>query len=232
MQTKQDAIIRFSATLKAVLDTTKATIELDDSDIMKNCNTSIYNAHKCMRDSFSILDYHRRHKDVNDLVLETKKVMRQVGYLYLQPYGEYFSRWYENQLQKEISKDENFLDELYAIQAMEKKCAYYEDMVREFKEVQKIYIDFSEKLQKNLNTLEPSAFELSKNTSDQSKRKIKLRKKATSICEDLSSTSNDSVSFVPTSLSKSTTKHFVLRFPMVSGGVSRTTSSESLNHSC
>ena len=104
MQTKQDAIIRFSATIKNVLDTTKATIPLDDSDIIKNCNTSIYNTHKCMRDNFSILDYHRRHKDVNDLVLETQKIMRQVGYIYLQPYGEYFRRWYDDQLQKELSK--------------------------------------------------------------------------------------------------------------------------------
>ena len=231
MQTKQDAIIRFSATVKNVLDTTKATIPLDDSDIIKNCNTSIYNAHKCMRDSFPILDYHRRHKDVNDLVLETQKIMRQVGYLYLQPYGDTFRRWHENQFQKEMSKDENFLDELYAIQAMETKCLYYDDMVKEFNEVQKIYIDFSAKLQKNLNTLEPSEFELSKNNSDKGriKRKVQHRRRLSSSCEDLSSKSTDSVQFVPTALSKSTTKHFVLKFPMISGGVSRTTSSESLN---
>lgn len=232
MQTKQDAIISFSATVKNVLDTTKATIALEDSDIIRNCNTSVYIARKHIRDSLSILDYHRRHKEVKELVDEAYKVINSVNFLYLMPYGEYFIRWSDNQFQKDMSKDENFLDELYSIQVMETKCPYYEDMVREFKEVQKIYIDFSEKLQKNLNTLEPSAFELSKNTSDQSKRKIKLRKKLSSSCEDLSSTSNDSVSFVPTSLSKSTTKHFVLRLPMVSGGFSRTTSSESLNHSC
>ena len=234
MQTKQDAIISFSATVKNVLDTTKATITLEDSDIIRNCNTSIFTARKHIRDSLSILDYHRRHKEVKELVDEAYKVINSVNFLYLMPYGEYFIRWFDNQFEKDMEKDENFLDELYSIQAMETKCPYYHNMIDTLKEVQKMFIGFSEKLQKNLNTLEPSEFELSKKkNSDKDdsifRKKIKHRKRLTSSCEDLSSTSTDSIQFVPTSLSKSKTKHFALKLGMISGGVSHTTSSESLN---
>ena len=117
---------------------------------------------------------------------------------------------------------------------METKCPYYHNMIDTLKEVQKMFIGFSEKLQKNLNSLEPSEFELSKkNNSDKEdsifRKKIKHRKRLSSSCEDLSSTSTDSIQFVPTTVSKSTTKHFAVKLGMISGGVSKTNSSESLN---
>lgn len=226
MQTKQDAIISFSATVKNVLDTTKATIALEDSDIIVNCNTSVFTARKHIRDSISILDYHRRHKEVQELVDDAYKVVNAVNFLYLMPYGEYFIRWSEHQFQKEMGNDESFLEELYAIQAMERKCKYYDNMVDTLKEVQKMFIGFSDKLQKNLNTLQPSEFELSKKGIN---KKTKISRQISSSCEDLSSTSSDSFKFVPTVVSKSTTKHIVAKLGIVSAGVSRTTSSESLH---
>ena len=233
MQTKQDVIIRFSATVKNVLDTTKATVPLDDSDIVRNCNTSIYKAREHIRDSLSILDYHRRHKEVEEIVDDAKKIMRQVNFLYLQPYGEHFIRWSEKQLQKELAKDENYLDELFSLQEMEKKYQYYNEMVDTLKEIQKIYIDFSDKLQRNLNILEPSEFEKRRSETDSKKgKKHKIRQGFSSSCEDLSSTlsstSTDSIQFVPTKLSQSKTKYLGLRLGMLYGGTSKTTSSESL----
>lgn len=228
IQTKQDVIISFSATIKNVLDTSKATIPLEDSDIIRNCNNSVFTAREHIRYSLSKLDYHRRHKEVKELVDEACKVINSVNFLYLMPYGEYFRRWSDNQIQKELAQNENFLDDLYAIQTMEKKCRYYKDMVEEFNQVQNIYIDFSEKLQKNLNTLEPSVFELSKKKIDEPK-KNSIDRVISSSCEELSNTSNESTTFVPTSLSKSKTRHLKISFPFVSAGVSRTVSSESLN---
>lgn len=232
MPTKQDVIIAFSATVKNVLDTTKATVPLDDSDIIRNCNTSIYKAREHIRVSLSILDYHRRHKEVSDLVIDAEKVMRQVNFLYLQPYGEHFMRWSEKQLQKELAKDENYLDGLFSLQEMEKKYPYYNQMVETFKEIQQKYIDFSDKLQRNLNILEPSEFEKRKSESDGKKiKKHKIRQRLSSSCEDLrdlSSTSSDSIQFVPTTVSRSTTRHFAVKLGMISGGVSKTNSSESI----
>ncbi len=231
MQTKQDAIISFSATVKDVIDNTKATVALEKSDIIKNCNTSIFDARKLIRDSLSILKYHRRHKEVKELVTEAEKVLFIVNSIYLQPYGDTFRRWFEHQLEKEIAKDENFLDELFTLQEMEKKCMYYEAMYETLQEVQKIYIGFSDLLQKNLNTLEPSEFELSKNktSTPKIKRKIPHRHRLASSCEDLSTTSSDSVQFVPTTVSKSKTNYLGFKFGILTAGTSRTTSSESLN---
>lgn len=233
MQTKQDVIIKFSATVKNVLDTTKATVPLEDTDIIRNCNTSIFNARKCIRDSLSILDYHRRHVEVKELVEESIQVINSVNFLYLMPYGEHFAKWYENRLIKEIHNNPDFFDNIDALQKMEKKYPYYDEMVETFKEIQKKYIQFSDKLQRNLNILEPSEFEKRKSESDSNKvKKHKIRKRLTSSCEDLrdlsSSTSSDSMQFVPTTVSRSTTRHFAVKLGMISAGVSKTNSSESL----
>ena len=160
---------------------------------------------------------------------DAKKIIRQVNFLYLQPYGEHFIRWSEKQLQKELAKDENYLDELFSLQEMEKKYQYYNEMVDTLKEIQKIYIDFSDKLQRNLNILEPSEFEKRRSETDSKKgKKDKVRERLCSSCEDLSSTSTDSIQFVPTKLSQSKTKYLGVRLGMLYGGTSKTTSSESL----
>lgn len=230
MQTKQDAIISFSATVKNVLDTTKATIALEDTDIVCNCNTSVFNARKCIRDSLSILDYHRRHKEVKELVDESYKIINNINILYLMPYGEHFSRWSNHQFKKEMTSDPNLLNDLLILQKIEKKYPFYEDMVATLAEVQKMFIGFSEKLQKNLNTLEPSEFELSKKRIDRPKieNKSNLRRMISSSCDDLSSTSTDSIQLIPTTLSQSKTKYLGIKMGILSAGVSKTTSSESL----
>lgn len=233
---KHDAIIKFSATVKNTLDTMKSTVPLKGTDIIKNCNTSIFLARKCIRDSLNILDYHRRHSDVRELVEESYRVINDVNNIYLMPYGNHYIEWFTHQLKLEQEKNPDFFSDLLCIQKMEKKYPFYNDMVDTFIEVQEIYKKFSDRLQKNLNVLEPSKFEISKEKKEEGVApKLSFKEKLANGCEQVPVIAGNCISSiketaekVPSTLRKSNTKYIAIKLGVVQGGMSRTTSKESV----
>jgi len=140
----EQEINRFCYVLFSQLNTTKATITLNESDIIKNCNTSMFRA--CNLINEQVLLLYSKKISCHFLIQEAKCIIADIKRTLLAPYGEHFSRWFEFNIKKAEKDCPDFYNDLHCIQKLEKDYPFYDDMLVTFKECQKLLFLFHEKI--------------------------------------------------------------------------------------
>lgn len=152
---EMEAIISFCYPVLDMLDTTKATIGLCENDIIKNCNTSMYNICKFIESKLSILPVHI--ESCNGLKAYGELLINDIQRFLLSIYGEHFSRWFDYNIAKAEKEDPNFYDDLNCIQKLEKKYKQYNSMRTEFEKCQELCREFRRRMWSYLNPLKSEA---------------------------------------------------------------------------
>ena len=134
------------------LNTTKATIELCERDIIKNCNTSMFNTCEYITKQLSLVTMvidagSILCKHANTLIVNVKEKL-------LAPYGTHFSSWSECNVAKAGKENPDFYNDLLCIQKLEKGYPFYDKMYVVFKECQELFIEFKNRLELYLKTYE------------------------------------------------------------------------------
>lgn len=132
------------------LNTTKATIELCERDIIKNCNTSMFNTCEYIAKQLSlvtmgVIDDGILSNHANTLIVNVKEKL-------LAPYCTHFSSWSEYNVAKAGKENPDFYNDLLCIQKLEKDYPFYDKMYVAFKECQELFIEFKNRLELYLKT--------------------------------------------------------------------------------
>lgn len=216
--TKHEAIMQFCGAVTDRLDTTKATVRLDKTDLMINCNTSAFKGLETIRNSLTFFHPYRRYKEVNELRDEAINIIKKVR-VYFALYGNHFKEWWHEELEYVKKRDPNFHKDLYCLQKLQREYENFYQMIEEYEKVQGIFRNFSADLQKRLNVLEPSEFETSRQIKIKQGRKKSV---SASYAEGTNSSGEESSSNeAPTMLEKITVKNLKLNFGVISMGLSR-----------
>lgn len=225
---RKDIISEFCYSIKAQLRTTKATVPWDDNDLLQNCNTSIFNTLDLIRNQQKILYPYTSDPVISKLITDIESMIDTQVRPYLAVYGNGYREWIRVNKQRMEDSDPHFYDDVMAVQKLQKKCPFLEDAIKGFHETQVAFRSLDCYLQKQLNSLEPSDFQM-----EIEKKKLENRissgKRIRGISISAEELDSDHKKDKLVSQTNSKTKHFTLKLGIFSGGVSKTSSTESLS---
>jgi CRISPR/Cas system-associated endoribonuclease Cas2 len=183
-----------------------------------------------IRNQQKILYPYKKDSVIAKLITDIEDMIDTQVRPYLAVYGNGYRDWIRVNKQRREDSDPHFYGDVMAVQKLQKECPFIDDAVRGFKDTQLAFRNLDCYLQKQLNSVEPSDFqiEIEKKKLEKLENRISCGERIKGISISAEELHSDQKKDTLVSQTNSKTKHFAVKLGIFSGGVSKTSSTESL----